>query len=143
MLTIDATLMILTGYLQDHQTHYSSYLNNNPDIKYEATIKNHHLQKAKNHLYDVLTPPTPGDYCTTTSSSDVRIIDNMNMHRPNSPPTAVYFPTQTTKQDKSRSLSAVSTLQIGQYVTYIGSNGTWFPEIITKVMICTISGDPI
>ena len=62
---------------------------------------------------DVVPPPTPGDYLTTTSYSDFYITDKINMHLNNYPPTAVYFPTQTKKQDKPRSLSAVPTLQIG------------------------------
>ena len=67
----------------------------------------------------------------------------MNMHLKNYPPTAVYFPTQTAKQYKPLSLSVVSNLQFGKYVTHIDSNGTWVPAIITRVMVFIIYGDPM
>ena len=86
-------------------------------------------------MADVVPPPTPGDYLTTKPSSDVRITDKINMHPTNFPPTAVSLPTQTSKQYKPLSLSSVTTLQVGKAVTYIDSNGTQVPEIITKVTI--------
>ena len=45
---INVPLNILTGHLQDHQPHSSTALNLNLALKSEATIKTHHLQKAKN-----------------------------------------------------------------------------------------------
>ena len=89
---INFPLKILTGHLQDHQPHSSTALNLNLALKSEATIKTHRLHKAKNHMDDVALHPTPGGSHTTTSSSDIRITDNMNMHPTNSPLTAVYFP---------------------------------------------------
>ena len=86
-------------------------------------------------MADVVPPPTPCGLLTTTSSSDVRITDKTNMHLPNFLPTAVSFPTQTEKQDTPPSLSAVTTLQVGQSVTHIESDGTWVPTITKKVMI--------
>ena len=85
LLVINVPLKILTGHLQDHQTHYPTALNIKPYLKAEATIKSHSLQKAKNHLADVLHPPNPGDYCTTKYSSDVHITDNMNTNPENNP----------------------------------------------------------
>ena len=41
------------------------------------------------------------------------------------------------------SLYDVPTLQVGQAVTHIASNGSHVPEIITKVTICYIYGDPM
>ena len=80
LITINAPLNILTVHLQEHRTHSSTTLNINPALKYEATIKTHRFQKVKNHLVDVVTPPTLDDSCTTTSSSDVCISDKMNTH---------------------------------------------------------------
>ena len=88
-------------------------------------------------------PPTPGGSHTTTSSYIVHITDKMNMHTMNLPPTSISFTTQTAKQDKSPSLYLITTLQVGQVVTHIDSNGTRVPEISTKFIICTISGNPM
>ena len=143
LLTIGVPLKILTGHLQDHHTHYSISLNINPYLKYEATIKTNRLQQVNNHLDDVVPPPTPGGYLTTTSYSDVCITDKINMHLTNYPPTAVYFPTQTVKQDKPPSLSIFPNLQFVKSVTHVDSNGTWVPSIITQVMVFAISGDPM
>ena len=41
------------------------------------------------------------------------------------------------------SLSAVPTLQVGQAVTHIDSNGSFVPVITTKVTIFNISVDPM
>ena len=84
---------------------------------------------------DIVLPPNPGGSRTTTFSSDVHIIENINTHPTNLPPTAVSFTTQTAKQDKTPSLSPVPTIQVGQDITHIDSNGTRFPATITKVMI--------
>ena len=65
----------------------------NPALKAEATIKNHRLQKANNHMAEVVLPITLGGSCAMESSSDARIIDKMNMHSTNLSPTAVSFPT--------------------------------------------------
>ena len=65
------------------------------------------------------------------------------MHQINFPPTDVYFPTQTSKQEKPPSLSAVPTIQFGQAVTNIDSIVSWVQEIITKVIVFAISGDPM
>ena len=43
LLTINVPLNILTGHLQEHHTESSMDLNLNPDLKYEATIKNNLL----------------------------------------------------------------------------------------------------
>ena len=80
LLAINILLKILTSHLRDHHPHYSTALNLDPYLKYEATIKNHKFQKAKNHIYDVAPPPTPSGYHNITSSYDVRITDKMNMH---------------------------------------------------------------
>ena len=88
-------------------------------------------------------PLTPGVSCTKTSSYDDHITDKINMHPEIFPPTAICIATNTTNQDKSPSLSDIPDLQVGQDVTYIDSNGTRAPKIITKVMICSISGDPM
>ena len=143
LIAINVHLKILTVHLQDHNTHSSTALDLNPALKYDATIKTHHYQKANNHLADTISPPTLGGSRTTTSSSDVCITDNMSMHTKNYPPTAVSFTTQTPKQDKPPYLYPITTIQVGQSVTNIDSNGSWVPAIITKVVICTISGDPM
>ena len=67
----------------------------------------------------------------------------MNMHLKIWPTTDVSFPTNTTKNIKYYSIFAAPTLQVDQSVTNIDSNGTLVPEIMTKVMIYSISGDPI
>ena len=140
---INVPLKISTFHLQDNQTRSSTALNLNPYLKAEAAIKNHRFQKSKNHLADVLPPPTPGNSCITISSSDVRISEKLNMNLTNLPPTAVFFPTKTPNQDKPSSISTITTLQVGQSINHVESNGTRFPAIITKVMICTIYGDPM
>ena len=94
-------------------------------------------------MADSVPPPTMGGSLTTTSSSDVYNIDKMNMHPSIFPPNAVYFTTNTTNQDKLPYLFAATTLQVGQAVTHIDSNRTCVPEIITKIMIWSISGDPM
>ena len=118
-------------------------MNINSALKSEATIQTHRFQKANNHLADVVPPPTSCGYRTTTSSYGVHIEDKMNMNQENFPPNTVPFPTQKANQDKPPSLYTVPNLQVGQSVTHVDSNGTRVPEIITKVMICTISGDSI
>ena len=92
---------------------------------------------------DVVPLPTPGGSHTMASSYDVRTIDKMNIHPINYAPTSVSYPTKTVKQYKPPSLSTVLTLQLGQAVTHIKSNGTRFLAIITKVIIFTIYGDPV
>ena len=104
MLLIDSQPKILLGNIMDHQTHYLTALNLNPDIKYESTINTHCLKKSKNHMSDSLLPPTACVSCTTTSSSDVCITDKMNINPEIFPPTAVSFPTKTTKHYKTLSL---------------------------------------
>ena len=52
LLAINVPIKIPTGPLQYHQTHSSISLNLNPDLKAEATIKNHHSHKSKNHMAD-------------------------------------------------------------------------------------------
>ena len=94
-------------------------------------------------MADVLPPPTPGGSRTTTYTPGVCITEKINMHPINFPPTAVSFTTNTAKQYKPPSLSPVPTLQVGKYVTHVDSNGTRIPSIITKVMVCAISGDPV
>ena len=87
--------------------------------------------------------PTPDGSCTTTSYSDVRITDKLYMQPEIFPPNSVSFTTKTNNQDKPPSLSAIPTIQVPKSVTHIDSNITRVPEIITKVMICSISGDPM
>ena len=143
LLAINVHIKILTGHFQYHQTQFSTDLDINPSLKADADIKTHFFQKAKNHLTDVVPPPTPGGSSTTTSSSDLRIVYNTPMNLMNSPPTAVSSPTQTYKQDKPPSLSPVPTLQVGQAANHVDSNENLVPAIITKVMICTIFGEPM
>ena len=71
LLAINVPLKILTVHLQNHQTQSSTSLNLNPDIKAEATIKTHRFQKYKNHMTDIVPPPTPGGSHTTAYSHDV------------------------------------------------------------------------
>ena len=92
---------------------------------------------------DAVTPPTPGGYRTPTSSYDVHITDKLNMHPKIPSSTDVSFPTKTLKQDKLPSLSAVPNLQVMQAVTHIDSHRTQVTTVITKVMIFSISGDPM
>ena len=97
MITINVPLEILTSHLQDHHTHSSMALNINVSLKAEASIKTRHFQKAKNRLTNIVTPPTQGGSCATTSSSDVHIAYKMTMNPTNYPPYDVYFSTQTKK----------------------------------------------
>ena len=46
-------------------------------------------------------------------------------------------------QDKYTSLYSVPTLQVIQSIAHIDSNGSHVSEIITKVTIFSISGDPM
>ena len=73
LLMIIVLINILTSHIQDHQTHSSTVMNLNPDLKSEATIETHRFHKAKKHMAGVVPPPTPGSSCTKTSSYDVRI----------------------------------------------------------------------
>ena len=86
LLAINFPLKILTNHLQDHHTHYSTDMNQKPDLKSEATIKTHRLQNSKNHMADFVPPPTPGGYRTTPPSSGVRIIDKPDMKLTSPPP---------------------------------------------------------
>ena len=54
LLAIAATLKTLSAHLQYHQTHYSTALNLNPDIKSEATLKTLRFQKSNNHMDDTI-----------------------------------------------------------------------------------------
>ena len=94
-------------------------------------------------MYDVVPIPTPGGSHTMTSLYGVRITDKFYLHPTKFTPTAVSFLIQTPKQDKTPSLSPVPILQVSQSVTNVDSNGTRIPSIITKVMVCAISGDPV
>ena len=78
-----------------------------------------------------------------TSLYGVRITDKFYLHPTKFTPTAVSFLIQTPKQDKTPSLSPVPILQVSQSVTNVDSNGTRIPAIITKIVIFTISGDPM
>ena len=80
-------------------------LNLNPSLKYEASIKTHCLQKAKNHMNYIVSPTTPGGSCNTISSSDVCIAYKITMNPTNFSPAAVSFPTKIAKQDKPPALS--------------------------------------
>ena len=53
------------------------------------------------------------------------------------------FNTKTPTQDKPLHLSAVPNLQVRQAVTHIDSHITQVIAVITKVMIFSISGDPM
>ena len=92
-------------------------------------------------MASVVPPIPPGGSRNTASPFNVRITNKMKIYPTNFPPTAISFPNHKAKQDKPPSLSAVPTLQVGQAVTHIDSNVTRVPEMITKVMICTVSGD--
>ena len=94
-------------------------------------------------MYDNLPLPDPGGSCTTKSSSDVRITYKLNIHLETFPPTTYSIPTKTTNQYRPPSLSAILTHQVGQVVTHIDSNGTCVTAMIAKVMMCSISSDPI
>ena len=80
LIAIIVPLKILTGPLQDHQTHSFTALNINLALKVEATIKTHRFQKSKNHMADILPPPTTSGSRTMTSSSDVCLRYKMNIH---------------------------------------------------------------
>ena len=121
-LEITTPLNILTRHLQDHQYHTYTTPSLNTDLKYEATLKPHRFQTAKNNMTDTFPPPNPGCSRTTTSSSDVRSIDKMKTSPTIYPPYAVCFMTKTAKHDKTTSVSDLTTLQVGQDVTYIYSN---------------------
>ena len=75
-------------------------------------------------MVDAVPAPTIAGSRTTTSSSDIRITDKMNMHPTHFTPTDVSSPTQEANQDKPPSRSDVPTIQVGQDVTHIESNGT-------------------
>ena len=94
-------------------------------------------------MADTVPPPTSGVYCSTTCSYDIHIRDKMNMRPEIFPPNDVSFPTNTINQNNPSYLSAVPTLQVRQAVTHIYSNGTRVPKITTKVVIFSISGDPM
>ena len=94
-------------------------------------------------MTDDIPPTTLSGSHTTTSSSDVRITDKLNMHLNTPTPTAVSFHNNTVNQDRPPSLSDVPTLQIWKAVTHADSNGTRVPTIIKKVMFRYISGDPM
>ena len=51
--------------------------------------------------------------------------------------TAVYFTSKTAKKEKTLSLSAVPTIQVGQAVTHIDSNRTRIPALINKLWYAT------
>ena len=141
MLAIAAPLKILTRHLQDHHNNPSKYLNINLDIKYEATLKPQRFRMSKNHMSDDVPPPTLGGSCTIIPPSDVCITDKMKIHPYIFTPSTACFTTNTAKQDKTPSLSAIPILKVGQYAIHIDSNATHVPVNITKVMICSISGD--
>ena len=94
-------------------------------------------------MTDNVYPPTLCGFPTTTSSSDVCIKDKINICPDIFTTSDVCFTAKADKQDMSPSLYTVPTLQFGQSVTHIYSNGSRFQEIITKVTICSISGDPM
>ena len=92
-------------------------------------------------MADDVLPPTPSGSRTTTFYSDLLIKYKINMHPTIFTPTAVSFPNKTTNQDKQPSLSDMPSIQVGQAITRIDSNGTCVPDIITKVIIGSISGE--
>ena len=92
-------------------------------------------------MADDVLPPTPSGSRTTTFYSDLLIKYKINMHPTIFTPTAVSFPNKTTNQDKQPSLSDMPSIQVGQAITRIDSNGTRVPDIITKVIIGSISGE--
>ena len=89
LLLVYTPINIISRHLQDHQTHSSTSLNLNPDLKAEATLKTHRFKKAKNHMNGAVTPQNPGGYHTTKYSSDVRITYKMNMQPAIFPPTPI------------------------------------------------------
>ena len=124
---------ILTRHLQDHQLYPSTALNLNPGLKSEAYLIPHRFQTSNNHMADNVTPPASDVSRTKTSSSGVRITEKMNINTTMFFPSGVCFATKTTKQDKTPYLSAISTLQVGQAVTHIDSNGSCLQATIAKV----------
>ena len=81
----------------------------------------------KNNITDAVPPPNPGDSITMSSSSDIRIKEKINMHLAIFTPSAVYFTTNTDKQETLTTTSPVPTPQAGQSVTHIDSNIYRFP----------------
>ena len=67
----------------------------------------------------------------------------MKMNKTMFPSCNVCFVTKTDNQDKITPFSIVPTFQVGKDVTHIDSIFSRIPEIITKVAICTIYGDPM
>ena len=94
-------------------------------------------------MADDLLPPTP-DFLFYHNILLWCLYHRQSEHAPDFFfPNAVPVPTKTVKQDKPPSLSAVSTLQVQQYVTHIDSNRNQFLSLITKVMSWSFSGDPM
>ena len=130
---ITPPLKILIGHRNDHQSHTSTALNINPDLKAKDTLKTHLFQMSMNHVNGTVSPPTPGGSGNTTPTSDVRIRDKMNTKPEIFPPSAVSFTNNMDKQDNPPSISTIPNLQVGKYATHSDYNGYRFPEIITKV----------
>ena len=78
-------------------------------------------------MTDIVPPTNPGGPCTITFSSGVCITDKRTMNLNNPPPAVVSITTQKVNQDKPPSLYPVTTLQVGQAVTHVDSNGTQVP----------------
>ena len=128
----------------DHQSHpdpstESNNLNTYLDTKYSP--KNHQFQESIIQLAtktETAPAPTTGGLCTITCSYDVCFKDNRekNLY----PPTNTHFMVKTPNQDKTMSPSTNPTLQFGQDITYIDSEGSRLTAIITIVTGDTSSG---